>query len=279
MKTDSYFLYESQGVPVLKTYHSKVKPSIRIYREHYHTECEFCMILSGSGKYVTSHKEYNFTAGDVFLFGGNEVHCITEIYSDLDLLNVHFEPRLLWEHPDGNMLLSLFFARNSHFSNLFRNEKNISDKILSIEKELIHAEIGYRAECKHILFSILIYILRKYDYIHKAEYTENYQSTAKKLKQTLSYIDENLDRKIQLSDLAHIACMSETYFSTTFKKYNGVSPWDYISIKRVEKAISLLKSTNMNKLEIAESCGFSSSSNFYKIFSKITGKTPSEYIT
>ena len=57
---------------------------------------------------------------------------------------------------------------------------------------------------------------------------------------------------------------------------NSVSPWEYITIKRVEKAIELLRTTNLTKLDIAQRCGFSSSSNFYKAFSKVTGKTPSE---
>ena len=72
--------------------------------------------------------------------------------------------------------------------------------------------------------------------------------------------------------------MAETYFSSVFKKFNGISPWEYITIKRVEKAVDLIKNTNLTKLDIAEKCGFSSSSNFYKMFSKITGKTPSEYV-
>ena len=66
--------------------------------------------------------------------------------------------------------------------------------------------------------------------------------------------------------------MAETYFSSVFKKFNGISPWEYITIKRVENAVELIKNTNMTKLEIAEKCGFSSSSNFYKAFFNITGK-------
>ena len=71
--------------------------------------------------------------------------------------------------------------------------------------------------------------------------------------------------------------MTQTYFSSVFKKYNGITPWEYITIKRVEMAINLLKTSDMSKLEIAERCGFSSSSNFYKAFLKITGKHPKDF--
>ena len=278
MKTDLQILRGAQNRPIIKSYHSRVKPHKRIYREHYHTECELSLVAEGRGKYAVNGKEYEFSAGDVFLFGGNEMHFITDIYSDLNLLNLHFEPSLLWEHPDGNMLLSLFFARTAAFSNHFPSEAFIADKITSIERELHERQIGYETECRQLLFSALIHMLRHYGCIDKTEYTENDYSTAKKLKQAILYIDENLEQKLRLDELARIACMSETYFSTVFKRFNGISPWEYIAIKRVEKAICLLKTSNMSKLEIAEACGFTSSSNFYKMFSRITGKTPSDYV-
>ena len=76
---------------------------------------------------------------------------------------------------------------------------------------------------------------------------------------------------------AKVGFNDPNYFSAVFKKFNGVSPWDYITIKRVEKTVEMLKTTDLTKLEIAERCGFTSSSNFYKAFYHITGKSPSDY--
>ena len=56
-----------------------------------------------------------------------------------------------------------------------------------------------------------------------------------------------------------------------------MSPWKYITIKRVEQAIGLLRSTNMTKVEIASRCGFSSLSNFYAAFASVTGRKPGDY--
>ena len=63
----------------------------------------------------------------------------------------------------------------------------------------------------------------------------------------------------------------------SMKKLNGISPWEYITIKRVERAVEMLKTTDLTKLEIAERCGFSGSSNFYKAFAHVTGKKPGDY--
>ena len=93
----------------------------------------------------------------------------------------------------------------------------------------------------------------------------------------MQYIHQHLSDSITLKELADVAHLTPTYFSSLFKKFNGVSPWKYITIKRVELAISLLRTTSLSKLEIAERCGFSSSSNFYTAFAAVTGKNPSAY--
>ena len=38
----------------------------------------------------------------------------------------------------------------------------------------------------------------------------------------LHYIDQNLDNKLTLRNIAAVTCTSETYFSALFKKYNGI---------------------------------------------------------
>ena len=71
--------------------------------------------------------------------------------------------------------------------------------------------------------------------------------------------------------------MSKTYFCTIFKKLNGISPWDYITIKRVEKSVEILKTSQDTVLEIALKCGFNNTANFNRAFKKVTGKVPGDY--
>ena len=119
MITNQQFLYDANNTLLLKTYHSKVNIGKRIYREHHHTECELSLFVSGSGKYTVNEKEYTFSAGDIFLFGSSEHHCITDIHTELNLLNIYFEPKLLCEHSENIELSSLFFNRNTNIKNVF----------------------------------------------------------------------------------------------------------------------------------------------------------------
>lgn len=122
---------------------------------------------------------------------------------------------------------------------------------------------------------ILILLLREYGYVKNT--VDFHSETPSLLEKAMIYIDKNLESDISLEQIAEEATMNRTYFSTVFKKYNGISPWDYITIKRVEKAIEYLKNKTSTKTEIAGMCGFSSMSNFYRAFKQVTGKTPNDY--
>lgn len=279
VRSNEYILCDNHNNILIKTFHSKVLPEIRLYNEHHHAECELSLFISGSGIYNVCGKEYVFNPGDMFLFGSNEMHCITQINEELDLLNIHFNPRILWERSESLILLRLFSSRNENFENKIpAKDDKLKSIILNLENEMTEQESAYSLQVKYMIFSALTHILRTYDYTYDNGFLTKNSSVTKKLKEALIYIDENLSEKITLKEIAEIACMTPTYFSSVFKRFNGLSLWDYITIKRVENAIQLLKTTDMTKLEIANKCGFSSASNFYKLFSKITGKTPNDYV-
>ena len=278
MRFDENILTDSYGNVIIRVFHSSGFMGKRPYREHHHTECELSVFLSGRGIYTVNGRSYEFEAGDMFLFGSDEAHCITEIFEQIDLLNIHFEPRLLWEDSYNIELLKLFNARNEKFSNKFPHSDVELHRILSdIELEMDAKLTGYALKVKCAILSAFVYILRNYDYVRSDEGAIRTSSVTKNLKKAMRYIDENLENQLDLKSISAVACMAPTYFSSVFKKFNGISPWDYITIKRVERAIEMLKNTDMTKLEIAEKCGFVSSSNFYKMFTKVTGKKPGDY--
>lgn len=281
MVSGENILTDSSQNLLIKTFFSQKHPEKRSYRAHHHAECELSLFLKGSGIYRVKGKSYVFQSGDVFLFSSDEVHCITEINSDCKLLNIHFAPRLLWADSDNAELLKIFFARSDAFENRIDRSNphtdGIRNNIVKLESELSKKRPGYEVMAKYMLFSSLVSLIRNYGYIDNSVKHINYQKTIEPMKRALDFINQNLDKPITLSDIAAETAMSRTYFSTVFKKLNGISPWEYITIKRVETAIGLLKSTDATKLDIAMQCGFNSSSNFYKAFRKITGRKPDDF--
>lgn len=64
-----------------------------------------------------------------------------------------------------------------------------------------------------------------------------------------------------------------------FKNSFNMTPWDYIAIKRIEKATRLLRDSDETVLSVAIACGYNNTAGFNRIFKKITGLTPRGYRT
>ena len=279
MRCFEFTLTDNSQKTVIRSYHSRLSSSRLPYREHHHTECELSVFLAGRGIYAVGETLLSFSPGSVFLFGSNEAHCITEITEEIDLLNVHFEPKLLWEHSENIELLQLFNARSKNFSNRFADaDGTLRQIITALERELSQEAPCHGLQARYLLYTALVHMIRHYACVDSTKISGSPSAVTASIGASMQYMEEHLDTPLTLREIADVACMSPSYFSTVFKKLNGVSPWEYITIKRVEKAIGMLRNTDLTKLAIAEQCGFSSSSNFYKAFTHVTGKKPNDYI-
>ena len=101
--------------------------------------------------------------------------------------------------------------------------------------------------------------------------------SVRQLSQVLDYIDTYLEQSIKLADLARLLDMSQFHFSHLFKQSIKITPHQYLSQQRVERAKQLLKKTDRLIIDIALECGFSSHSHLSKQFRQFTGVTPKAY--
>ena len=91
------------------------------------------------------------------------------------------------------------------------------------------------------------------------------------------FIIGNYMRDISLNDVASVVNLSPVYFSGLFKKEIGENFIDYLNRVRIDAAKTMLKDVRYHISEVAESCGFSDTRYFARIFKRIVGITPSDY--
>ena len=92
------------------------------------------------------------------------------------------------------------------------------------------------------------------------------------------YIQEHISEKFTLNDVASIFSITPNYLSQLFRKYNDVGFNEYVTAIKIREAKSMLASRQMKIYEVADALGFESSFYFSKVFKKVEGISPKDYI-
>lgn len=256
--------------------HSQVGP-------HSHCTLELSMILSGKGEYRVDRQVYPVQTGDIVLFNNTDIHSMRNTGTEpLVNLALEFEPRFVWvtpSHMSSRAFLDVFFNRNQRFTHkLDRNnpafsslQRQLLDIQAAFEKRPLHHEAIIHAR----LLCLLADLLQHYDITIPQSHAGLRKNAG--MDRVLNYIAEHYAEPISLASLAEILHMNKTYFSRIFREINGISPKEYIVKTRIAAATQLLKDSDRGVLEVAQACGFSSLSNFYNAFKRVTGQSPAQY--
>lgn len=115
--------------------------------------------------------------------------------------------------------------------------------------------------------------------LKKILYTPHDMTLPKHLTTAVTYIKNNYDKPIQLTNLARECCVTSTYMSRLFSKYLRTSFIDYLNKYRVEQASILLKNKKHTIKEIAYMVGYQDPNYFSRIFRRVMGIAPSDMVT
>ena len=271
---------------ILKLYKRHPKPGRKVFTDHRHLDFQISYIKKGSGVYKTEHASYHMRPNDIFFFRSNEFHWLSEIDGEepMTIVELQFDPRLIWPSStelSTPELVHLFVDKSPDFCHRLDRGHPMRERIeslfLSIEDEFSNKKAEYPLMIKLNLLSMFVLLHRHFGYGEKAEDRHICYNNFEAIEKSMNYLHDHLTEDLKLADLAQIANMSETYYSSVFKKLNGTSPWGYIMAKRIDLAKSYLSENTGTMLELALKCGFKNTANFNRTFKKITGLTPSEY--
>lgn len=95
--------------------------------------------------------------------------------------------------------------------------------------------------------------------------------------QAKKIIDNNLYAAVDMQGLAENLYVSYSWFRKVFKEQAGEAPSAYHLNRRIEKAIGLLKNTDLSIRRISEELGFKNQNHFSALFKRKTGLSPSAY--
>lgn len=106
---------------------------------------------------------------------------------------------------------------------------------------------------------------------------ETLSYNSRRVDKIMTYLNNNFDKNISLSDAAKIAGMTEVALSRFFKARTGKTFVDTLNEVRLGNASRMLIDTTHSVTEVAYKCGFNNMSNFNRIFKKKKDCTPKEF--
>jgi AraC family transcriptional regulator len=98
--------------------------------------------------------------------------------------------------------------------------------------------------------------------------------TPSQRRRAIDFIAMNLCENFRVAELAQASGLNEAAMLRAFKLTFGVSPYQYVLARRVERASDLIRTTNVSLAEIACGAGFSDQSHMTRLVKRATGQTP-----
>ncbi len=148
---------------------------------------------------------------------------------------------------------------------------------LALKTELQSDELGSRFYADAMVHALAVHLTRHYT--AQKQKTANYTGGLPKykLRQVVDYITNNLSQEISLANLAAEVEMSIFHFARSFKQSTGMSPHQFVTQLRINKAKQLLANQNLEIIDIGQELGFKTQSHFTVVFRKILGISPKVY--
>jgi len=248
---------------------------------HRHGFVEIALVLHGQARHTRflpgepDKKKDPISTGAVFGFLPGEYHEFHHGKDGWSLLNILFDPSVFGK--DWDRLLQMpgldALLKKREVLHLSPNcFEDISTAALHLQQEILQRNTHYEMNLQGLLLDLLIRIGRS------PVQKENLKTNVYTDKAVL-FIRRHYAEKISLDEIARHVGAGRTYLCALFQQKMGCSLWDFLHRVRIENAKFYLQTTSDARIgEVAAICGFENNSYFARIFRKIEGVSPREYL-
>ena len=249
----------------IETYH--FEGIMQKFPNHFHEHYVLGFVESGRRFLTCKNKEYNIDAGDLLLFNPLDNHACEQVDDQaLDWRCVNIEKavmRRMAEEITGKDDLPIFTSTVVCQSDAVSTLRDLHDMILKEVKDFNKEENFY------FLIEQLIT-----DYTKPV--AETLAQVSREIQAACDYMESNYTETITLADLSKVSDLNKYTLLRSFTMQRGITPYQYLSTIRVNKAKRLLEA-GVSPIEAALQSGFTDQSHFTRFFKNFIGLTPRQY--
>lgn len=220
-----------------------------------------------------SWQHIDYIKGDIAIFPATQPFPKTQIDRQVPLVELFLEPATLascaCEFVDAD---KIELAKQLHI-----RDPLIQHMGLALKAELEAGSVDSRLYASSMASALCVHLLRRYS-VGKQEIRSYTGGLPKyQLIDAIAYIHDHLDQNLTLASLSSAVHMSPHYFASLFKQSTKLTPHQYVTKCRIEKAKQLLARHELTLVEICHSVGFQNQSHFTRVFRQYTTTTPKAY--
>lgn len=237
------------------------------FPNHFHEYYVFGFIEKGCRLLNCRNKRYKIYPGDVLIFNPLDNHaCAPADNNTLDWRCISIQKpvmRRMAKEITGRNILPRFSPNVVPGSDLVPVLKDLHRMILAKNRDFKKEETFY------FFIEQLLTLHMEQDIKPAARIREEIQAAC-------DYMEKNYTDTISLDDLSHISGLNKYTLLRNFTIQRGITPYQYLSAIRVNKAKKLLE-TGISPLEAALRTGYTDQSHFTRFFKNFIGLTPKMY--
>ena len=236
----------------------------------FHVSDQSYLILNDGQKYASSiESELPVNSFCVFFQPGFPEHVLHDLLSPEDDLldsptgDVSERPISFFEklYPHNRVVSPILFALHKNTQRGGVNSLWLAEQFYALLEALLHV---HRDVCREI---------DRLPAVKRSTRIERYR----RLQRAKEFIDSCYHSPLTIPEIASVACLSTHHFLRSFKQVFGMTPYRYITQRRLEEACRLLKKTDLPVSAICYDIGFESPGSFSWLFRRQTGMSPVQY--
>ena len=235
--------------------------------------------IHGSGSIKIEGHEYPIHAGDVIFINPSELfHCSVDPSSYHERIVLHISERFLNPFPcNPTPLFSIFTNREKGTGNRIPAEavesSGLGKKFLQLLK-LIQESSSFQEILAVCTVAELLCLLNELSGVACSGTEQPPRNQL--IDQVLLYLNENFTQNITIDSVAACFNVTASYLAHLFKEHTGLSPWNYVILRRLHLFNALIRESASME-DACYQAGFDNYSNFFRLYKKYMGMTPSQF--
>jgi AraC family L-rhamnose operon transcriptional activator RhaR len=256
------------------------------FERHTHDFMELALVVSGSGKHLSSYGDEPLLPGQAFVLHPGTWHAYHDC-RELVIYNCCFQPtmlqhELLWKSGDITVQRLLCSHIPRHGEATFHRLRLIHEQVIICQghlENIIALEQQRHIFMLQLLGHFLLFLATFVEPLKETVHPQKSMLLHPAIQQSMILLEENLAHPWTLTTLAQQVGLAPSYLSRLFHAQIGETPITYLSRRRVEYAVTLVEQTNLSIREIGLRVGWPDSNHFARKFRTLMGISATRYRT